>query len=120
MGRKRGQRGEGQFGCLVGLAFLAFAGFIAWKIIPVKVKAAEIRQEAIDQAKAAGMRGDDKIIYNIVQKADENHIELTSDNIVIKRGANDIRIDVDYTVPVEFPGYTYNWHFHHHAENPLF
>lgn len=120
MRRLRRERGEGQFGCLVGLVFLAVAAFIGWKLIPVKVKAAEIRQETIDQAKVAGMREDNKIVYAIVQKAQENHIDLSSDNIVIKRGPNDVRIDVDYTVPIDFPGYTYNWHFHHHAENPLF
>ena len=120
MGRTRGQRGEGNFGCLVGIIILAIAAFIAWKLIPVKVHAAEIRQEAIDQAKSAGMREDAKIIYAITSKAEENHINLTAENIVIKRGANDVQIDVDYTVPIDFPGYTYNWHFHHHAENPLF
>lgn len=120
MGRNRGQRGEGQFGCLIGLVFLAVVAFIAWKLIPVKIHAAEIRQEAIDQSKSAAMRSDEKIIYAIEQKADENHITLTSDNIKIERHANDIAIDVEYTVPIDFPGYTYNWHFHHHADSPLF
>ncbi|HSP34422.1 MAG TPA: hypothetical protein VLU46_08910 [Thermoanaerobaculia bacterium] len=120
MGRSGRQRGESQFGCLLGLVFLAVAIFVAYKIIPVKIRAAEIRQETIDQAKAAGMRGDDKIIYAITQKAEENHIPLTSDNIIIRRGANDIQIDVDYTVSIDFPGYKYNWHFHHTAANPLF
>lgn len=120
MQRLRRERGEGQFGCLIGLVFLAIAAFIAWKLIPVKIHAAEVRQEAIDQCKVAGMREDAKIIYALINRADENKITLSSDNITIKRGQNDVSIDVDYTVPVEFPGYTFNWHFHHHAENPLF
>lgn len=120
MGRSRRQRGESQFGCLVGLVLLAIAIFVAYKIIPVKIHAAEVRQETIDQCKSAAMRSDEKIKYAIVQKAQENDIALTNDNIVIKRGANDIQIDVDYTVPIDFPGYPYNWHFHHTAANPLF
>lgn len=120
MRRSRGERGEGNFGCLVGLVFLAIAAFVAWKLIPIKIRAAEMRQEVVDQAKSAGMRGDNQIIYSLMQKADENRLPISSDNIVIKRGQNDIRIDVDYDVPVEFPGYKFNWHFHHHAENPLF
>jgi len=120
MGRKQGQRGESQFGCLVGLALLAIAIFVAYKLVPVKIHAAVVRQEAIDQGKSAAIRGDDKIIYAIIQKADENNITLTKDNITIKRGANSISIDVDYDVPVEFPGKTIMWHFHDHSDNPLF
>jgi hypothetical protein len=51
MRRMRGQRGEGQFGCVVGLALLAVGLFFAYKLIPVKIKAAELRQEVVDQAK---------------------------------------------------------------------
>jgi hypothetical protein len=120
MRRLRGQRGEGQFGCLVGLVFVAIAAFIAYKLIPVKVRAAEMRQEVVDQAKSAGMRGDDRIMAALLKKAEDDNLPVSGDNIVIKRGPNDIKIDVDYTVPVDFPGYRYEWHFHHHAENPLF
>jgi hypothetical protein len=118
--RSRAQRGEGQMGCLVGLVFIAIAVFISFKLIPIKVRAAELRQEVVDQAKAAGMRGDDKIMAAILRKAEDNHLPVTVDNVKINRTANTINVDVTYTVPVEFPGYTYQWSFNHHAENPIF
>jgi hypothetical protein len=66
------------------------------------------------------MREDPRIIAAIVKKAEENNLPVTAENINIRRSANAISIDVDYTVPIDFPGKTFNWAFHAHAENPLF
>lgn len=114
------QRGEGNLGCLVGLIFLALAIFIAYKMIPVKVKNAELRQVIVDEAKSAGSHNDDKIRGAILYKAQENHLPVTEDMIHITRAASEITVDVQYTVPIEFPGYTYNWNIHHVAQNPIF
>jgi hypothetical protein len=121
MRRSRHQRGEGNFGCLVGLVFLLLAIFIAYKMIPIKVKNAEIREVCADEAKSAGIHNDDQIRKAILAKAKENELPITDENIHIDRSlANNIKLDVEYEVPVAFPGYVYNWHFHHHMENPIF
>ena len=118
--RRSGQKGEGQLGCLFGLALLLIAIFLAYKIIPVKVKTADLRQTVEDEAKSAGTHNDDRIRKSILEKADENNLPVTDDDIEIKRTGNEIQVDVDYIVPVEFPGRTWEWHQHHHAENPIF
>ena len=120
MSRFRGQRGESQFGCVVGLLLLLAGIFIAYKMIPVKVKAAELRGEVVDEAKSAGQRGDDRIMANILKRAQELQLPVTENDVQIRRAATSIAVDVRYTVPVEFPGFTYQWKFHHHAENPIF
>ena len=120
MRRNRSERGEGQLGCVFGLALLVVAVFIAYKMITIKVRAAEVRAEVVDEAKSAGMRGDKQIIETIVRKAAEVNLPVTAQNITIRRHANEIDVDVKYVVPVEFPGYTYMWKFHHHASNPIF
>ncbi len=78
--RNRRERGEGQFGCLVGLIVLALGVFIAWKMVPVKVKAAEVRQVVVDEAKSAGTHNDKVIMGNILSKAHEDNIPLTEEN----------------------------------------
>ena len=55
MRRTRNQAGEGQGGCLIGLILLVAVGFVSFKMIPVKVKTAELRQAVQDQAKGAGL-----------------------------------------------------------------
>ena len=120
MRRSRGQRGEGQAGCLFGLVLLAMGLFLAYKLIPVKVRTAELRQEVVDQAKSAGLLTDAKILAAILSKADELKLPVTEDDVKIERARGSITVDVQYTVPVQFPGYLYQWHFEHHAENPIF
>jgi hypothetical protein len=120
MQRFRGQRGEGQLGCVVGLLVLLAAIYVAYKMVPIKVKSAQVRGEVVDEAKSAGMRGDEQIAKNILRVAEAEGIPLTREDIEISRVANTIRVEVTYTIPIEFPGYTYNWEFHHVAENPIF
>jgi hypothetical protein len=118
--RKRRERGEGQFGCIVGIIILAIGGLIAWKVIPLKVKRAEVRQVMVDEAKSAGMHNDDRIRGAILAQARDDNLPVTEDNIKINRGNNSITVEVDYVVPIDFPGYTYQWHVHDEQSNPIF
>ena len=118
--RNRRERGEGQFGCLIGLALMAIAGLVAYRMIPIKVKAAELRDVVIDEAKAAGNHDNKHIERAILAKAESLELPVKKSGIRINRKANEISVDVKYTVPVEFPGFTYQWKFHQKAENPIF
>ncbi len=118
--RRRSELGEGKGGCIFGLICFVVSVFIAWKMIPVKVKAAELRQEVVDQAKSAGNRGPDKIKLAIMTKAKELQLPLQEKDLKIDRGNDRIIIKATYYVPIEFPGFTYNWKFEHNADNPIF
>ena len=118
--RNRRERGEGQFGCLVGIVVLALVGLIAYRMIPIKVKAAELRDTIVDEAKSAGRHNDKRIRSAIKTKAEQLDLPVSDGDISISRKAQVIRIEVTYTVPVEFPGYTYQWNFRHQTENPIF
>lgn len=118
--RNRHERGEGQMGCLVGLVLLLIAGLVAYKMIPIKVKAAELRGTVVDYAKSAGQHNDAQIKRAILQKAENLGLPVGERDIEISRRAGTIRVRAKYVVPVEFPGYTYNWQFEHYAENPIF
>lgn len=116
----RGQRGEGQFGCVVGLILMLIAAFVAYKMVPIKVRAAELRQEVVDEAKSAGTHNDKRIMAIILKKAEDVNLPVAEENVDINRHGDNIVVDVQYVVPVEFPGFTYQWKFHHRAENPIF
>ncbi len=60
------ERGEGNFGCLVGIVVMLFALFVAYKMIPVKVNAAEVREVLQDEAKSAGTHDDTRIVEAIL------------------------------------------------------
>jgi cell division protein FtsL len=119
--RNRRERGEGQFGCLFGVVLLLIAILIAYKMIPVKVKAADLRETVFNEAKSAGTHRDSRIREGILDKAKKLGLPVEDQNIeIVRDNNNSISVDVKYTVPVAFPGYTYQWEFHHHAENPIF
>jgi predicted membrane protein len=107
-------------GCLIGLILLGIGIFVAYKMIPVKVRAAEVRQVVEDEAKSAGSHEDERIKAAIVAKAKDDDLPLTEDDIKIVRHAGEITVDVNYTVPIQFPGYIYQWHISHHVQNPIF
>ena len=118
--RSRHEAGEGQLGCVFGIVLLIVAIFIAFKIVPVKANMADLRQTITDEGKSAGTHSDAVIMKSILTKAESENLPVTEDDVTIKRAGNNIYIDVDYTVPVRFPGYVYQWHEHTHVENPVF
>ena len=118
--RIRSQKGEGKVGCLFGLIILLIAAMIAYKMIPIKVKSADLRDTVQDVARSAGQHNDKWIATAVLNKAQSLELPVTEDDIKVVRANSEIRVDVDYTVPVKFPGFVYQWHFHHKAENPIF
>ena len=120
MRKNRRERGEGQMGCIVGLIILAIAVFVAYKMIPVKVKAADLKQTVTDEAKSAGTHNDDRIREAILAKAKEVQLPVTAENVKIVRANSEITVDVEFDVPIDFPGWTYQWHQHYIAQNPIF
>ena len=118
--RNRRELGEGRLGCLFGLILLLIAGMVAYKMIPVKVKTADMRDSVQNEARSAGQHNDASILKALLLKAESLQLPIAEKDITIVRAGGEIRVDVDYTVPVKFPGFLYQWHFHHHAENPIF
>src|SRR5690349_17102817 len=105
LSRNRRERGEGQFGCLIGLILLLIAGVVAYKMIPVKVKSAEMRDAVIDEAKSAGRHPNAAmagiIAKNLLNKAEQLELPVAEKDVKVTRTPNNyVRIEVTYTVPV--------------------
>ena len=120
MSRNRRERGEGNFGCLIGIVVLVIAGVLAYKLIPIKVKTADLRDTVMDNARSAGNLNDGQIKSNIMRKAKELELPVPEENVKVRRQSSIVYVDVEYDVPVDLPGYTFNWHFQHKTENPIF
>jgi len=117
---RRSERGEGKGGCIFGLIVLLATIFIAYKIIPVKIAAAELKQTVADEAKSAGQHDDKVIRQTIMTKAEKLNLPLENENLIIQRERQSIRVEATYTVPIKFPGYVHHSTYHHVAENPIF
>ena len=121
MPRRRSERGEGNFGCILWLLVLGLATLIAWKAVPVKIQSSQLYDFMDEQAKFAAARTPpDDIAKAILKRAQELDIPIERGDIHVSRDGDRIFMEVEYTVPLEFPGYTYQWHFHQKLDRPIF
>ncbi len=120
MSRLHPRRGEGKIGCILWSALLiAFVG-VCWKVVPVKISSAELYDFMEEQAMFAGTSKPEAIKKRIVVRAEELDLPVTKKDIVVQRRGGRVRMKCTYTVPIEFPGYTYNWKFEHVVDRPVF
>lgn len=120
--RKRiAERGEGNLGCILWLLVLGLAVMISMKAIPVKIASAELYDYMDEMARSAGVNTTaDSVKKAILQRAADLKLPLDKDMVTVTRQGDRLRMRAEYTVPVEFPGYTYNWHFVHELDRPIF
>jgi hypothetical protein len=87
----------------------------------VKASTAELVQTIVDEAKSSGTHNDAKIRSAIVAKARENNLPVAEQNVTIVRQNGEIKVTVDYVVPITLPsGKVFNWRLQHKAMNPIF
>ena len=121
MARRPAERGDSKLGCIVWMTVLAIAVLISWKMIPVKVNSAELSDYMVEVAQFHSARKPpEELKAMILARASELNIPLDKQNVTVVRTGERIRMSVEYTVPVDFPGYTYNWHFRHELDRPIF
>lgn len=119
--RKTAEHGEGNLGCIFWVLLAAIGVLIAWKAVPVKMSSSELYDYMDEMARfSAGKEPPEEIKKKILARANELRLPLDKDHVSVERVGDSIRMSVEYTVPVEFPGYTYKWHFQHELNRPIF
>jgi len=118
----RFQRGDVPIGCLVGLVVALLVTLISIKVVPIRINVGEFDKEIAALADRANRReyNDKRILRDILSDAEKLDLPVTKKDVVIKRTASRIKIDVVYDLEIEFPGYTYIWHKEHHHDRPIF
>ncbi|HKI05954.1 MAG TPA: hypothetical protein VKK31_28505 [Thermoanaerobaculia bacterium] len=118
---RRSERGEGNLGCILWLLALGLAILIAVKAVPVKLQSTELYDYMDELAKfSAAQLPPEELKKRLLTRAGQLRVPLQKENIIIERNGDRIYMEIDYTVPVEFPGYTYQWHFRQKLDRPIF
>jgi hypothetical protein len=121
MRRRIAERGEGNLGCILWLLVLGLAVMISMKAIPVKIASAELYDYMDEVARSAGVRTTAEDVKKaILVRAADLKLPLDKDHVTVTRQGDRLRMRAEYTVPLEFPGYTYNWRFVHELDRPIF
>ena len=56
----------------------------------------------------------------ILRKARELRLPVDPKKLTVRKRGGRIQIQCTYTVPLEFPGYTYYWIFEESIDEPIF
>jgi hypothetical protein len=117
---RRKQAGDGKLGCILWSLLLIAGVLVAWKAVPVKIATSELYDFMVEQAKWAGNTPSEVLQKRIVSKAAELDLPVDPKLVTVEKGGDKIRMGATFTVPLEFPGYTYEWDFDLQVERPIF
>ena len=121
MRRRTAERGEGNLGCIVWLLVLGLAVMICVKAVPVKIASAEMYDYMDEVARTTGVNTTaEEVKKAILLRAADLKLPINKDQVTVVREGDRLKMRAEYTVPLEFPGYTYNWHFVHELDRPIF
>lgn len=111
MSKSRAQAGDSKLGCILWTLLLVAGVMIGWKAIPVKIATSELYDFMVEQAKFSGSAGPEALKKRILDKANELNLPIDPQRVTVTTAGDKVRMQVPFTVPLEFPGYTYNWEF---------
>ena len=119
--RRKSERGGARLKFIIVLAIIASAAYAGYQFIPVAYQAYQIKdlmQHDVDTAVALG-RPVSWIKDQLVKSSPEYGIPADA---IITPTQQDSRMEVrvQYTQPIEFPGFVYNYEFDHTARSATF
>ena len=115
------ERGGARLKFILVIAVIAVVGYLGYQFIPVAYQAYEIRdlmQNEVNTASAMG-KPTSWIQEQLVKRFPEYGIPASAVVTPAQEG-NRLEVRVQYTQPIEFPGYVYNYEFDHTAKSATF
>ncbi len=105
----RDERGEGRAGCFFWTAILVIMVMIAFKAVPVQLAVMELKDKMKEAAQLRARDSARQIEKFILDRCIELELPASAKDIDVKKAAGRIRMKVDFTVPIDFYVYTYDW-----------
>ena len=103
---------------ILGFAVIVGVVIAASQVIPVELANYSFQDDLRQMAMAAGTtpnKTDEDLRNAVVTKAKEHEIQLEPRQVTVQRitspGMSAAYLAVDYSVPVNLPGYSFNLHF---------
>jgi hypothetical protein len=117
-----GEKGEGKTGFLISLALLIAGIYVAWVLIPIKVKTYEFKDAMRDQARygAVHTKRIDVVHERLMKKAKRLGIPLKPENLKIEKDGGTFVITAKYSVPIDLTVYKTTWKYHERETAPIF
>ncbi len=117
---RRGKRGEGMVGLLIGLAVLFVVVTAGIKIIPLHIHGAEMLDAMNETANFGGLKPPERLQYELFSRAEDVRAPVTLQNISVVRNGPYIVVQVKYEETVDVFGYKYVYNFDKKVEKLVF
>lgn len=104
-GFQSGEEGKGTVGCVVSIVLMVIAIFLGLKLGPVYYNHYNLKGDFDQEVSRAAVRGagqKDAIIQGMLRIAKNNSIALEEKNVKVDFGAGQLKITIEYSVPVNF------------------
>jgi hypothetical protein len=102
---------------------LVYAGF---QVVPPELTNYSFTDDLRNIAMVGGANPhetDDQLVEAVMKKAQEHEIPITADQVTVQRigtpGAPAVYVAVEYSVPVNLPGYSFTLHFKPSSGNKI-
>jgi hypothetical protein len=118
--RRRREHGGARLGAIIWLVLFVVVVMISKEAIPVKIRSSQLEDFMIELAKFSTKETDERLKRRILEKADELQLPLVKEDVTVKKTAGRVRMRATYEITLEFPFYTYVWHFDHNVDRPIF
>lgn len=121
MRKKSSERGSARLKFIIVMVVLAVIAYAGYQYLPVAYDAyyfKDVMQNKVDMASTQGYETA-WVADQLSKSKPEYHIP---ENAIITPARNDNRIEVrvQFTRPISFPGFTYNYEFDHTAKSTTF
>jgi hypothetical protein len=117
--RPHSQRGGGTIKAVLWTAILVYGAFVAYKILPAYVAEYQLADKMQEQARFANVNRytEDQVRDNIYKVVQDLEIPVKKEEIKVVANQALVKIDIDYTIPVDLLVYHLNLHFTPSSEN---
>jgi hypothetical protein len=117
---RRGERGEGMVGLLIGFAVLFVVVTAGIKIIPLHIRGAEMLDAMNETANFAGLKPPDRLQQDLFSRAEDARVPVALQDISVIRNGPYIVVQVKYQETVDIFGYKYVYNFDKKVEKLVF
>lgn len=120
MRMRRFSAGDSKLGCFIWLALLGIFVMVALKAVPIKIHSSQLYDFMENQAKFSRRPTASLLKKRIIGKGKALGLPVNEQNVKTRVGGARVVMEVKYMVPLEFPGYTYEWEFDYKVDRPVF
>jgi hypothetical protein len=124
---RRFQRGEGKFGCIVGVGILVIALFIAAKVLPKRIAVASMQdyiEETADKTSLLNPKEGCAIPCQLTElfykKAKEEGLPIPKEAIKVALSNGRVSVEIQYRLDIDLLVTTYQWNVEHKVERLTF